>query len=166
MAKRDLTAQVVRSALQYNAETGVFIWNHRLSSAGRAVKCCGKKAGCLDAQGRLVIRIKPYLYFAHQLAWLHHYGKWPEHVIDHINGNPSDNRIANLRDIPQAINMQNRRKVSAANSLPLLGAHKVKGCKRVRARCGSTYLGMFSTPEEAHAAYVEAKRRMHPGCTL
>ena len=28
------------------------------------------------------------------------------------------------------------------------------------------HLGMFATPEAAHAAYVEAKRRLHPGCTL
>ncbi|XUG57626.1 HNH endonuclease [Bordetella pertussis] len=37
------------------------------------------------------------------------YGAWPTQNIDHVNGDRSDNRIANLRDVPQAVNMQNRR---------------------------------------------------------
>lgn len=63
--------------------------------------------GSIDHYGYLVIKIKGRQYKAHRLAWLYHYGKWPEHNIDHINRNKLDNRIANLRDVPQAVNVYN-----------------------------------------------------------
>ena len=47
-------------------------------------------------------------YMAHRVAWALYYGKWPDHTIDHINRDPSDNRIDNLRDVPQAINNTNK----------------------------------------------------------
>lgn len=36
----------------------------------------------------------------HHLAWIHHYGRAPEGVIWHVNGDQDDNRIANLRETP------------------------------------------------------------------
>lgn len=170
MGKRDLTAQELRQVIDYDATTGVFIWKHRLSSAGRAVKRCGKQAGSVDLYGRIVIRLHGVLYFAHQLAWLYVYGDWPDGVIDHINGNPADNRISNLRDIPQSTNMQNRRFPKAVNPLNTLGVSWHKAAGRYRARLTvdrkEIHLGLFDSVEDAHRAYLEAKRKLHPGCTL
>jgi hypothetical protein len=45
------------------------------------------------------------------------------------------------------------------NPVGRLSASVWVGGKRV-------YLGRFDTAEEAHAAYVAAKRRLHQGCTL
>jgi len=50
-------------------------------------------------------------HLAHRLAWLYMAGAWPSGVIDHMNGDPSDNRWSNLRDVTQAENNANRRKV-------------------------------------------------------
>jgi malate synthase len=44
------------------------------------------------------------------LVWFITYGKFPDGVIDHLDGDPSNNRIENLRDVPQRVNMQNRKK--------------------------------------------------------
>ena len=46
---------------------------------------------------------------AHRLAWLFHYGEWPENHIDHINGDRSDNRICNLREATVKQNGENRK---------------------------------------------------------
>lgn len=49
-------------------------------------------------------------FLAHRLAWFLHYGVWPKNVIDHIDHDPSNNRIDNLRDVTQWENTINRKK--------------------------------------------------------
>lgn len=162
MAASDLTAQRLRELLNYNPDTGAFT-----RAVARSNVPAGSLAGCLNSVGYLVIRIDSRLYLSHRLAWLYMHGGWPEHHIDHINGNTRDNRIANLRDVKNSVNSQNQRsaKQSASN---LLGAHKWhdKWTAGIMLNGKKTHLGVFSTPEEAHAAYIEAKRLMHPGCTI
>lgn len=46
----------------------------------------------------------------HRVAWFLYYGKWPEKCIDHINGDRSDNRIENLRDVSHSENSLNKDK--------------------------------------------------------
>jgi len=48
-------------------------------------------------------------WYAHRVAWLLHYGKWPKKTLDHINGVTNDNRIINLRDCSVADNNKNRK---------------------------------------------------------
>jgi len=76
--------------------------------------------------------------------------------LDHVNGDRTDNRIANLRVATHAQNMQNKRPWSRT------GFKGVKRAKsgRYEASIQREYLGVFDTPEAAHAAYsAEAKRR-------
>ena len=70
----------------------------------------GKILGTVHSRGYLVFRLKGTLYKVHRLAWLLTYNQWPKHQIDHINVDNKDNRLNNLRDIPQSINLKNRRK--------------------------------------------------------
>jgi hypothetical protein len=56
-----------------------------------------------------MIRLHGKVRLGPRLAWLLHFGRWPSEFIDHINGDRADNRIANLRDVPHAANMRNRR---------------------------------------------------------
>lgn len=89
--------------------------------------------------------------------------------IDHRDTNGMNNRWLNLRDIPHAINMQNSRKARSVNRSGLLGvsAHK-NGRFRATIVVGGRqkHLGYHDTPEQAHQAYVNEKRALHPGCTL
>ena len=67
----------------------------------------GQVAGNLDC-GYIRIHHRGRLYMAHRIAWALYHGRWPEHTIDHINRDGTDNRISNLRDIPQAENNKNK----------------------------------------------------------
>lgn len=109
-------------------------------------------------------------YATHRLVWFYVHGKWPEHEIDHINGDRSDNRISNLRDVPAAINRQNLRTSHKDKIAGPLGAHFNKVSRKWKASiCVNyrhTHLGTFATAEDAHAAYVAAKRMLHAGCAI
>jgi hypothetical protein len=118
--------------------------------------------------GYLLISIDRVMYKAHRLAWLCVHGVWPRSNLDHKNGKRSDNRIDNLREATRAMNSQNMRLPHADNQSGLLGV--VRNHTRFSARimvCGKPlYLGTFATPRQAHAAYVQAKRKLHQGCTI
>jgi len=155
--------------LYYDKTTGVFTWTKSL----RTARWVGKQAGWIDKQGYRYIRINKRLYSAHRLAWFYVTGRWPsDGVVDHINGNPMDNAFNNLRDVTKKINQENRRKASIQNKSGLLGVSP--NGKRWAATintsengvCKHLYLGTFDTPELAHANYVQAKRRLHKGCTI
>lgn len=165
MAASDLTAARLRELLHYNPETGVFIW--RVFRCGRAMPgaVAGRKTG-----GYWCINIDGKTHKAARLAWLYVTGDWPEHVVDHRDTNKLNNCWGNLRDITQPNNLQNQRRARSDNLLGLLGVTKHAKNNKFQARITldkkTLSLGYFHTPDEAHAAYVEAKRRLHPGCTI
>lgn len=157
--KTDLTAERLRDALSYNLDTGQFVWRLKTNKRIRV----GAAAGS-EFRGRIQIKLDGVTYRAHRLAWLWVHGEWPKLEIDHINGDPSDNRIANLRDVPPVINRQNQRRAQRRNHLGVLGVGRFRG--GYRARIDHRHLGTFETIEAAQAAYVKAKRETHQGCTL
>lgn len=164
-----VSLQRLRQVLDYNPATGAFIWSETLSSRAPA----GSRAGSLDSQGRIQIRIDGRAYRAHRLAWLLITGDWPTREIDHRNGACADNRFDNLRDVGHRVNLENQRRPKKTNALGLLGVspYQKRGGKRYfRARITvlgkAQTLGYFKTPEAAHAAYLSAKRAQHEGNTL
>lgn len=100
----DLTQARLRELLNYNPETGDFVWLKTASA--KATK--GSVAGCLyHPRNYRIIRVDQVRYPAHRLVWLYVHGRWPSNEIDHINANPSDNRLANLREATVTQNKQN-----------------------------------------------------------
>lgn len=150
---------VLRVALAYEPATGVFTW--RVPSASRLK--VGDVAGC-RMNGYLRIKHLGTRYLAHRLAWVYMTGELPRGVIDHRNGNPFDNSFANLRDVTPSENRQNQRKARSDSSTGLQGV--VRRGERfaavVRIDGKRKRFGAFGTPQEAHAAYVTAKRAAHP----
>src|SRR5205823_1285596 len=102
----DITAARVLDLLDYNHETGAFTWRP-------------KPAGHKHQSGYVHLRIDGQAVSAHHLAWLIAYGSWPLGVIDHINGDRSDNRIENLRDTTSKVNAQNQHKAKASSQSKL-----------------------------------------------
>lgn len=160
-----MTAEELRKLLDYKKETGRFFWIQTPRSHRRRA---GEIAGSVHHRGYRVIFLLGRSYAEHRLVWLWMTGKWPKNSIDHINGTRDDNRWKNLRDVPIAVNSQNQRVAQARNKTGFLGVKKKRGKFdaqiAVSGKC--KYLGTFSTPEKAHAAYVKAKRELHPGCTI
>ena len=154
----------LKELLDYSPATGDFAW--RVSNSNR--RKIGSKAGCAKSDGYIVIRLDNQLYRTARLAWLYMTGMWPINKIDHINTNRSDNRWVNLRLATNEINSQNLRKAQKNNSTGFLGVSPSEWGFRAQIKRGpgTKYLGTFETPEEAHSVYLEAKRRLHEGCTI
>lgn len=130
----------------------------------------GDVAGGPDRNGHIRIYIDGRIYAAHRLAWLYMHGVWPAGDVDHKDGCPANNKFSNLRDVSKAINQQNQRRPHSHGTTGFLGVtfHKAKG--KFQAQIGTKgkhlYLGLFHTAELAHAAYLNAKRRIHEGNML
>lgn len=97
------TLQVFKSLFRYDPETGIITWNcdrnHKIKK--------GMVAGSLSNNGYIYIKPRGLNMSAHRIAWFLYYGDWPKGVVDHINRDKTDNRIANLRDVTQKVNNQN-----------------------------------------------------------
>jgi hypothetical protein len=164
MAGANITAQEVRSVLDYDPSTGIFRWK-----IDRGNVRSGSVTGCLHSSGYLLIGYRNRILRAHRIAWLYVHGEWPSKHIDHINGIKTDNRIVNLRDVSRSVNGQNQRQPTARNKLGLyLGVYKAKNkySAQIAINGKSRSLGQFTNADEAYDAYLTAKRKFHEGNTL
>lgn len=155
--------------LDYDPETGVV--TRTIGGYRKSRPKIIKVAGYLRQDGYIGISVNHRNYAAHRIAWFKTYGKWPDGVIDHINHITTDNRIVNLRDVPQPENRQNQIIPSGCNKhSKSLGAMLVKSTGRYQAKIGVNgkriHIGTYPTEELAHQAYLEAKRKLHPACTI
>ena len=84
--------------------------------------------------------------------------------VDHINGNPLDNRKSNLRICTHAENQRNRG-ANKNNTSGYKGVHWSKTTKKWRAEIRhdnkSIHMGYFKTPEEAARAYDKKAKELH-----
>lgn len=154
-----LAAERLRELLHYDPETGKFTW--RAYRGARAKQ--GESPGFVNPLGYIEIRIDKKLYRAHRLAWLYSYGEWPERNIDHANGDPSDNRLSNLRLCSQSENAANSRRKST-NSSGVKGVYWNKQAGKWRARITKNYktieIGQFDRLEDAAAAYARTAEKV------
>lgn len=168
MSKHPLTYEDLDALLKYDPNSGVLTWKVDRSGGCSA----GDVAGSREPRwGHTRLWIAGRRYMAHRVAWMLTYKKWPNDMIDHINGNPSDNRIENLRESNNRHNQQNIREAQINSSHGFLGVTRMSAKSgRWRARImtenGRVNLGAFDTPEAAHQAYLQAKRLYHDGCTI
>jgi hypothetical protein len=143
----------LREALAYDPETGIFTWRVRASKNTHI----GEVAGCPRPNaGYIRISLDGAMHYAHRLAWGYVYGAWPEGQIDHINGVRADNRISNLRSVSSSTNNHNLHK-KPANSTGYTGVRKLPNGRYSATICHK-HLGVFDTPDQAHAAYLVAKQ--------
>ncbi|MEJ7932564.1 HNH endonuclease signature motif containing protein [Ramlibacter sp. AN1015] len=151
--------------MNYDPDTGLFTWRVKPNRNKRVGDCVGSRAG----NGYLRTRLFGVDVSLHRLAWAFMHGDWPTQDIDHINGDRTDNRIANLRDVPRRINAQNLRRARSNNISGLLGVATLANGKflaRIHVNGKNVRLGLFTSPAEAHSAYIAAKRELHEGCAV
>ena len=90
-------------------------------------------------------------------------GGWPNQTIDHIDGDPTNNKWDNLRDVSQQTNNRNLHRARAHNSTRTLGVTKFRNKFRARITVNGVgiHLGVFTSEAAAQAAYTEAKQTYH-----
>lgn len=147
----------IRSLLDYDPDTGVFRWREAVGG-----RMAGQSAGTLHSKGYRRIKLDGRHHFAHRLAWLYVTGEWPDRAIDHMNGDKTDNRIANLRLATASENNMNMgvRRFSKTG-LKGVSPQRKKYMAQISANGKRHYLGLFQTPEEAHQAYLQRARELH-----
>ena len=157
----------IKKCFSYEPETGKVFWkfspNNRIK-VGQEVLC---KAG---QRGQVTVTFegKTKNYRLHRIAWLLYYGSWPKGLLDHINNNPSDNRIVNLRECSHTENMKNQG-LRKDNSTGYKGVcyRPSKSGGRYTAQIYHNnklrYIGSYRTAEQAASAYDEAAILLHKG---
>jgi hypothetical protein len=141
----------------FDYKDGNLVWRSQRSRARK-----GDVAGT-PLNGYIVVRYNGIGYKAHRLVWAWHHGVWPN-IVDHINGNPADNRIENLRSVTAGENALNATR-SCKNTSGVKGVTWNKKDKvwRVSFRCGGrlTYFGGFKDFEFAELVAIEARQKYH-----
>lgn len=141
--------EALKKSFHYDHKTGGIF---RITKSGRIKD---KPIGITKCHGYVVLGYGKRNYQGHRVAWAFVYGKWPDGVIDHINGDKADNRISNLRDVTQNENLKNRRNKG-------VGVSWEKNIGKWRAsitRNGKTNtLGFYETKDEAVSARMKAER--------
>lgn len=180
MAKRQLPSpEVLRQLLSYDPETGKLFWKERPVSFFRdnarftAEQMCrswnnrfvGVEAlATRDGKGYLAGTLLCMKIYAHRAGWAIHYGYWPEHEIDHIDGDGEHNWLSNLREAHRSENQQNRKVSSNSTSGHMGVSYHIRNRKwtaRITVNNQTIRLGSFATPEMAAKAYKLAKRKYH-----
>ena len=158
-----ITQSEIRAALRYEPETGLFYWRNR-----PGVPFCtnardaGKLAGRFDYHGYRTITFRGVPYGAHRLAWLYVHGIWPTGEIDHIDRDPANNALSNLRHVSHSDNCVNKA-VRSASGFKGVTWHR-KLCKwqaQIERGGKSHYLGVFDDKLEAARAYRGAAAKLH-----
>lgn len=153
------TKQEIEEHLEYDKENGCFYRKTSFNAIS-----IGSIAGCKKANGYIYVGIFKKHIFCHRLVWFFEHGEWPTKVIDHIDGDKTNNKISNLRLATYSQSSMHR-KVMKNSKSQLKGVIFLKRKNRYRAyiRCNNKriHIGTYKTAEEAHAAYVAKAKELH-----
>lgn len=176
MRRNYIPTDHLRARIGYNPDTGMLTWrirevtpseNSRIINSWNT-RYAGKPA--LQYSDHLGYRrgsLEGVMLLAHRTAWAIYFGRWPVELIDHINGDPSDNRIANLREVSPRGNCQNQC-VRAKSSTGIIGVGRHSTSNKFVAQIGNNgsveYLGIYANIDDAITARRIAERKygFHP----
>ena len=171
-----LPVETLRQLLRYDASTGLLYWKERDEAEwserlGHPIseirRWNARHAGTVaftskNKKGYPTGCILSVSVRAHAVVWAMHYGHWPATIIDHINGDPADNRIENLRAATASQNSQNmKRHKDGTTGFKGVIRSGSKWVAQITHQRKHFYLGTFGTPQEAAAAYDRAAIEMH-----
>ncbi|MBV8061441.1 MAG: HNH endonuclease [Alphaproteobacteria bacterium] len=157
-----LTQEVLKEYLNYDPESGIFIWIKPSSSAHHVTR--GKPAGTLDESGYMRITLFGKRYKSHRLAWFYIHGIWPKVEIDHRNLVRDDNRLDNLREADlnqQACNKSRYKNNTSGAKGVSWNKYRNRWVAYVNHQGMRRYLGLFITLEEANQRVHEHRLKLH-----
>lgn len=169
--KVEITPEILRQLLRYDPDTGKLYWKERgpewfkpgtTSAETRCAVWNARYAGqealaSVNTFGHLRGAVLDVPVMAHRAAWAIHYGEWPKDLIDHIDGNPAHNRIANMREVDQAQNKANSgKRPNRSPTSRFIGVQKIKATGRWGAAVvhnrQTHWCGTFPTEHDAAVA--------------
>lgn len=160
MLMNKINIDTINEYLSYDQETGEIKWKkppHHLIKPG-------DNAGFFEPRGYLVIQFKKTFFKGHRIAWAIVNNEFPSGEIDHIDGNPSNNKISNLRVVDRSKNQMNRR-ISTNNKSGIKGVHFCKSKQKwiSRISCGKSriHIGQFDSFDEAFQKRKEIEKNLH-----
>ena len=144
-----LTQELVKRNFEYI--DGELYWRYKPPTARN------KLAGWIGNDGHRSIGLMGHTFKAHRMIYIYHHGYLPEY-IDHIDNNPNNNRIENLREASASQNSWNQKK-RITNTTGVKGVSWNKKASKWIARCmlnyESHYLGYFDCIEKAEKALID-----------
>lgn len=149
MSKANAEIKQIQNAFNYCPSTGILTWKS------------GRRAGTPDDRGYWRVMLKRKIFRLHRIAWLLTYGQWPSERLDHIDGNPSNNKIDNLRLATHQQNMHNR-KVGTNNKSGVPGVHLSRyGTWKawIQFKGKTIHLGSYAEKEDAVKVRKEAEKK-------
>jgi hypothetical protein len=160
--KEKLTQKRLKEVLKYYPGSGIFRWRTRERRKKNII------AGCKNSSGYIMIQIDGERHLAHRLAFLYVHGYLPENQIDHIDRDPGNNKINNLREVSRQCNTRN-------TGNPITNTYGVKGVywnkrdnnwyAQVKINGKAKYLGYYKNFDGAvMARYKKEKELNWSGC--
>jgi hypothetical protein len=149
-----ITQDYVKELFHY--KDGSLFWKVRRKGVS-----FGNVAGSHDSEGYSRIKVDGKHYFAHRLVFLYHFGYMPEHEVDHIDRNRSNNKIENLREASKSCNMRNSTQQNSTTSgVKGLSWHKAtqKWVAQIMVNGTVKHLGLYSDFAEAAAHRLAAEQ--------
>lgn len=119
----------------------------------------GSNAG--SKRGHLRVGIYGKSLYIHHIVWFLNKRYWPKQMLDHVNRDPIDNRIENLREVTAA---QNSANTVNLNKTSYRGVYKVSANTfqaQIWFRRKRYCLGSYSDPQKAYEAFKAKYRELH-----
>lgn len=171
-----ISREQLKQYVTYDSETGVFnhtvrplsmfttVRNMKKWNTRYALKVSGRKRTHKNGKSYWYITINDKEYLAHRMAWLYEYGKLPDRHIDHLDGDGTNNRILNLRDVDISDNAKNSKLYSTSktgvNGVTIHGQNG-KYVSKIQADNITHSLGCYDDFFEACCARKSAERKFN-----
>lgn len=169
-----ITVEMARSLLTYDPNSGRLIWRHRpleMFKNQHDANCwntryAGKDAGTPHVRGYIIVAMVGKRILAHRLVWFLVHSEWPDQ-IDHLNGDRTDNRLANLRSVSGSENQKNLKRPKH-NTSGVIGvcwdSTKSKWLAQIKSGRRNHFIGLFDDLASAKRARKLGEKRFgfHP----
>lgn len=152
-----MDGELLGRTFNYCADTGLLTWK----ISPRSDIAIGATAGARRNRDYVRVEYRGKSYAAHRLAWLLHYGREPRGIIDHINGDKTDNRIFNLREATKSQNgINNRGRSHNTSGVTGISFHKTR--KKWQIKVAGCWAGYFKSKQEAALAALKKYEELAP----